>query len=319
MADVRRQITQLARVPYPVLFEGGTGTGKTLAARVLHALSTRRDQPFVECRVSNLAHELAVDALRGHRRGAFTGAVGDRRGVFELAHGGTLFLDEVGTATPDVQLALLDLVERRIVTRLGDERAFPVDVLNQRDPWGLFDYKPPKPRAPIKPDGNRGRPDLPDDPFGPGGGWDWEGGPGAGGPPAPPADTCPKIVRIAIDLIIGKEEVYFVGLAADGVLGFGVTGGVGFFLGPDGVGVYRRKGLSVGLDGSVALEVGQSTSLPAFEGTTYEIQGGAGPLAVSFGANPFGHSASLAFGASPTPVTGRLGASHTSTKHLCGG
>ncbi len=128
IVHVRRQLAQLARVPYPVVFQGRTGTGKTLAARVLHALSPRRDRPFVECRVSNLAHELAIDTLRGHRRGAFTGAVADRRGVFELAHGGTLFLDELGTATPDVQLALIDLVERGVVSRLGDERPLPVDV-----------------------------------------------------------------------------------------------------------------------------------------------------------------------------------------------
>jgi DNA-binding NtrC family response regulator len=115
-------------VPWPVRIEGPTGTGKGLAARLLHEWSGRRDGPFVACHLNVVSDGLEVAELVGHVRGAFTGAIADRRGVFEAAHGGTLFLDEIVLASPRVQQALLQLLEERAVRRLGEQRVRGLDV-----------------------------------------------------------------------------------------------------------------------------------------------------------------------------------------------
>lgn len=128
MDRVREQLASLAQVPWPVRIEGPTGSGKSLAARLLHRLSARVDGPFVACNVNMIARGLELGELRGHVRGAYTGAVADRAGVFEAAHGGTLFVDEIATATPIVQMALLQLVEEHTVRRVGESRDRYVDV-----------------------------------------------------------------------------------------------------------------------------------------------------------------------------------------------
>lgn len=128
MRDVRAQLASLAALPWHVRIEGPTGSGKGLAARVLHQMSPRAGGPFVCCQLNALADGLEVAELVGHARGAFTGAVGDRPGVFEAAHGGTLFVDEVATASPRTQLALLQLVDEGAVQRLGERRLRRVDV-----------------------------------------------------------------------------------------------------------------------------------------------------------------------------------------------
>jgi DNA-binding NtrC family response regulator len=128
MRDVRAQLASLAALPWHVRIEGPTGSGKGLAARVLHQMSARAGGPFVCCHINALADGLEVAELVGHARGAFTGAVGDRPGVFEAAHGGTLFVDEVATASPRTQLALLQLVDEGAVQRLGERRLRRVDV-----------------------------------------------------------------------------------------------------------------------------------------------------------------------------------------------
>jgi DNA-binding NtrC family response regulator len=128
MRDVRAQLVSLAVLPWHVRIEGPTGSGKGLAARVLHGMSARAGAPFVCCHINALADGLEVAELVGHARGAFTGAVGDRPGVFEAAHGGTLFVDEVATASPRTQLALLQLVDEGAVQRLGERRLRRVDV-----------------------------------------------------------------------------------------------------------------------------------------------------------------------------------------------
>lgn len=128
MREVRERIGVLAPLPWHVRIEGPTGTGKRIAASMLHHQSLRSSGPFVSCYLNMLPDETALDELVGHVRGAFTTAVADRVGAAESANHGTLCFDELGTATPLVQRALLQLVDEHIVKRLGESRPREVDV-----------------------------------------------------------------------------------------------------------------------------------------------------------------------------------------------
>lgn len=128
MRRVRDQIATLARLPWHVRIEGPSGSGKNVAARLIHSLSLRARGPFVVCNLAMLPEGMEVPELVGHRRGAYTGAVDDRAGAFELAHTGTLFLNEIGTASRMAQQSLLQLVDEGAFQRLGEERVRSVDV-----------------------------------------------------------------------------------------------------------------------------------------------------------------------------------------------
>ncbi len=125
---IRRRLAVLARGPMPVILEGETGTGKSfLAERAVHARSGRAG-PFVVCDLSTIPTDLIPAHLFGAVRGAYTGAVSDRKGVFELAHRGTLFIDEIQNVPPEVQKQLLLVLQDRKVRPLGGSREVPVDV-----------------------------------------------------------------------------------------------------------------------------------------------------------------------------------------------
>jgi DNA-binding NtrC family response regulator len=111
-----------------VLIEGETGTGKELIAEELHRHSARRDGPFVVFDCGSVPRELVASILFGHVKGAFTGALSDRKGVFAEAHGGTLFLDEIGEMLLDLQPALLRALDKRAVCRVGATAFEKVDV-----------------------------------------------------------------------------------------------------------------------------------------------------------------------------------------------
>jgi len=111
-----------------VLLTGETGTGKELLARAIHHWSPRADQAFVAVNCAALAESLLESELFGHEKGAFTGAVAQRRGRFELAHGGSLFLDEVGEMSPALQAKVLRVLQERTLERVGGTRTVTVDV-----------------------------------------------------------------------------------------------------------------------------------------------------------------------------------------------
>jgi transcriptional regulator with GAF, ATPase, and Fis domain len=111
-----------------VLIIGETGTGKEAIARLLHRTSPRRARPFVAVSCAILTETLIESELFGHDRGAFTGAVRDRPGRFELADTGTIFLDDIDDVPPSVQIKLLRVVQQRVVDRVGGTRSIPVDV-----------------------------------------------------------------------------------------------------------------------------------------------------------------------------------------------
>lgn len=119
---------RLAASNVPVLIEGETGTGKELLAEALHETGPRSAGPFVVFDCAAVAPNLIESQLFGHERGAFTGASGARRGVFEQAHGGTLFVDEIGDLDLSLQPRLLRAIERGEVSRVGSERWHAVDV-----------------------------------------------------------------------------------------------------------------------------------------------------------------------------------------------
>ena len=128
MLTVYQQIRDLAKVDTIVLIEGATGTGKELVARAIHSCSARKDKPFVAVNCAGLTDSLLGSQLFGHKRGAFTGAIEDQKGVFEEAAGGTVFLDEIGDISNAVQTSLLRVLQEKEITRLGEARPRKVDV-----------------------------------------------------------------------------------------------------------------------------------------------------------------------------------------------
>ncbi|HEX2210464.1 MAG TPA: sigma-54 dependent transcriptional regulator [Longimicrobium sp.] len=128
MREVKRAIARVAPTESTVLLRGATGTGKELIARALHEESPRRSRPYLAVNCSSLAEGLLESELFGHARGAFTGAVQERKGMFEEAHQGTIFLDEIGDVSPAMQAKLLRVVQEREVVRVGTARPVQVDV-----------------------------------------------------------------------------------------------------------------------------------------------------------------------------------------------
>ncbi len=126
--EVRAQLPRIAASDLPVLVLGETGTGKELVARALHALSPRRQRGFVAHNCGATPDSLIESELFGHARGAFTGAIGDREGLFDAADGGTLFLDEIGDASALLQMKLLRVLQEGEARRVGDTRLRRVDV-----------------------------------------------------------------------------------------------------------------------------------------------------------------------------------------------
>jgi DNA-binding NtrC family response regulator len=111
-----------------ILLEGETGTGKEVSAEAIHRGSPRRDKPFLVVDCGAMPPNLLESELFGHERGAFTGAISSRQGVFEAANGGTVFLDEIGELSIDLQPKLLRVLERREVRRVGTNNHVPVNV-----------------------------------------------------------------------------------------------------------------------------------------------------------------------------------------------
>lgn len=122
MDRVRAAIARYAPAPYPVLIEGESGVGKELVAREIHRLGPNRDGPLVTVNCAAIAPDVIESELFGHERGAFTGAVGRRRGLFEEAHQGTLFLDEIGDLPLPLQVKLLRVLETGELRRVGGEQ-----------------------------------------------------------------------------------------------------------------------------------------------------------------------------------------------------
>ena len=128
LAEVLRQVRIVAPTDSAVLIGGESGTGKELAARAIHNLSPRRDCPLISVNCASIPRELFESEFFGHVKGAFTGALRDRVGRFQLADKGTLFLDEVGDIPPELQGKLLRVLQEGVFERLGEDRARRVNV-----------------------------------------------------------------------------------------------------------------------------------------------------------------------------------------------
>jgi DNA-binding NtrC family response regulator len=128
MQEVLRMIERVAPTDSSVLILGESGTGKDLVARAIHERSQRASRPFVPIHCGALPREILESELFGHEKGAFTGAVGAKPGLLELADGGTLFLDEIGEMEPDSQVKLLRVLESGMFFRVGGTRPRRVDV-----------------------------------------------------------------------------------------------------------------------------------------------------------------------------------------------
>ncbi len=128
MQDVLKMIEKVADTDSTILILGESGTGKELVARALHFNSRRQFAPFIPINCSALPENLLESELFGHRKGAFTGAVADKKGLFQEADGGTIFLDEIGTMPPMLQSRLLRVLQEKEVRRVGDNTPIYVNV-----------------------------------------------------------------------------------------------------------------------------------------------------------------------------------------------
>ena len=143
MAELQDLLERIAIVDSTVLITGETGTGKELAANIIHANSARSSQPMVSVNCAALPDSLVESELFGYRRGAFTGAVNATRGRFEMAQGGTVFLDEIGDMTPFAQAKILKVIEDKKVSPLGGKAPVALDfrliAATNRDPENLIE------------------------------------------------------------------------------------------------------------------------------------------------------------------------------------
>jgi sigma-54 specific flagellar transcriptional regulator A len=139
---ITRQLEPIGRSNATVLVRGESGTGKELLADALHALSPRRHMPLVKVNCAAMVEELLLSELFGHEKGAFTGAIRERKGRFEMADGGTIFLDEIGDISPKAQVALLRVLQEREFERVGGSKTIKIDVriicATNRDLEGLI-------------------------------------------------------------------------------------------------------------------------------------------------------------------------------------
>jgi two-component system nitrogen regulation response regulator NtrX len=128
MRELMRMVGKVGRTKARVLITGESGTGKELVARAIHEASDRHDHPFVKVNCAAIPRELIESELFGHERGAFTGAAGQKKGLFEVAHKGTLFLDEIGDMDLDAQAKVLRVLQSGELTRVGGHTPIQVDV-----------------------------------------------------------------------------------------------------------------------------------------------------------------------------------------------
>lgn len=128
MQNVYRKIKEVAPTDISVLIIGESGTGKELVANAIHEMSPRKSGPFVAVNTGAIPRELIASELFGHLKGAFTGAISDKKGKFEEANDGTLFLDEISTMDHQVQISLLRVLETQVIERVGSNRSIKVNV-----------------------------------------------------------------------------------------------------------------------------------------------------------------------------------------------
>lgn len=128
MQRVYEMMEKVAHTDSTVLIYGESGTGKELVARAIHYHSPRKDKPFVTINCGGLPESLLESELFGHVKGAFTGAISDKMGLFQVANGGTIFLDEISATSPTIQVKLLRVLQEKEIKRVGDTRDVPVDV-----------------------------------------------------------------------------------------------------------------------------------------------------------------------------------------------
>lgn len=128
MREVIRQVQKISGTGFSIILQGETGVGKSYLASLIHGMSARKDAPFIPVALGSIPESLVESELFGHARGAFTGAVRSRKGLFEAAHGGTLFLDDVDCAPPAIQAKLLCAVEEKRFYPVGSTQASEVDT-----------------------------------------------------------------------------------------------------------------------------------------------------------------------------------------------
>ncbi|WP_375578488.1 sigma-54 dependent transcriptional regulator [Marivirga tractuosa] len=126
--ELWKQVNIVAPTKMSVLILGESGTGKEYVAKKIHELSKRADQPFIAMDCGVLSKDLAASEFFGHEKGAFTGALTDRKGQFELANGGTLFLDEIGNLPYEVQTQLLRALQEKVIRKIGGDKEIEIDV-----------------------------------------------------------------------------------------------------------------------------------------------------------------------------------------------
>jgi len=128
LSMVMKMVEQVAPLDSPVLLLGETGTGKELIANAIHSYSQRKDKPFIKVNCGAIPETLLDSELFGHEKGAFTGAISQKRGRFERADKGTIFLDEIGELPLQAQVRLLHVLQRKEIERVGGTRSIPVDI-----------------------------------------------------------------------------------------------------------------------------------------------------------------------------------------------
>lgn len=126
--EIKAMIQKVAHTEVNVFITGESGTGKEIAARCLHMMSNRRNNPFIPVNCGAIPHELLESELFGHEKGAFTGAITTRKGRFELADGGTIFLDEIGDMPLNMQVKLLRVIQERVFERIGSNQSLKSNV-----------------------------------------------------------------------------------------------------------------------------------------------------------------------------------------------